>query len=182
MHNTRGRPSGRLVRLLQESRVEFFGVLIEVADEDGDHLRERSWFAPERHLAVALFVREADEKRDKAVTVEAEFQAKVLDRAAGALIHARLVPGVDVGLGFVVLGVGWECDASADADADELAEIVRGDVGEELAARPCAIARVDDLIPGGLGDAIDRGLDPVAGFGEGEEEGFEDGSFHAWRV
>lgn len=173
----------RLVRASGRGAYEqLFGVLVQVVDERGDHLGQRGWLAAEGHFAVALLVGESDEERDEPIAVDAQFQAKVFDGAVGALIDPGLVPWVEVGLGFVVFRVGGQRDTGANADADELAEVVGSHVGKELAAGPLAIAGVDDFVPGIDRDTRDDCVYPLASLVELVEEAFEYLPVHRLRV
>ncbi len=124
-------PAGRY---FGEGGDEFLRVLVEVADEDGHHLGERRRFAAEGHGPGALGGGEAAEEGDEGRAVGPHLGEQLLGVVAGTFGDTRPVPIVDFevgGVGEVIAGFGYP---GADPDADELAEVVGGHVGEELAS------------------------------------------------
>ncbi len=130
----------------------------EVADEHRHHFLERRRPAAKGHRAGALLRGQPPEKCDQRPAVCLHLPQKRVDFGASTLFHTGLVPGV----GFELCRVGFRVTglrhASAHPDADELAEIVSCHVGEKLAACPCPVASLYDIVPPVRRDGSDTRL------------------------
>ena len=142
---------------------------VQVANQDRDHFSERRGLAAERHRPIALNGRKRFEQQDERGAIRAHLSEQRFDVEGFAFADASAVPVVCFELGGVFEVVTRGRDTGADADADELAEVVRGHVGEELAASPGAVASVDEFIPWSS-DGADCGFDAVNGFTQGLEQ------------
>jgi hypothetical protein len=118
-----------------------------VAEKHRDHVCEWGWPAPERHGAFALFRGQVPEKGDERRPILAHFGKEGPYIETDALGNAGPIPIMDFEFGCVLEVVAGFGDAGADPDPDELAEVVGGHVGQQLAARPGAVPSVYDFFP-----------------------------------